>query len=302
MAEELFFKVEELLCKQDVEKLKFFAARPGIEGDQTKALKSRMDLKYITIKVLEGKPDEEGKTDEEKCDVFKHMIEDLKFYNGDHETAQADQKEDRKKNAIGADNNADNDGQGNNFSSILRELNLRNSLLRKELKIQGQIGEANQKDKLTYVSFMHQIGEAQEAGYEESEIVSSVIRSMILCLALRNVLESTLNQSLNQLLQYLEAHFDERNATDFCSKLTSIVQLLKESEYQYVMRCIEVKKKFILASNKSDIKYDKELVRKFSYRTLERGLLSSYVIEEIKPLIRNNGSDEDVIAAVPYFL
>ena len=121
---------------------------------------------------------------------------------------------------------------------------------------------------------------------------------MIPCLTLRNVLESTLNLSLNQLLQYLKAYFDDRNATDLCSKLTSIVQLLKESEYQYVMRCIEVRKKVILASNKSDIKYDKELVRKFFYRTLEIGLLSSYVIQEIKPLIRSNASNEDLIAAV----
>ena len=51
------------------------------------------------------------------------MIEDLKFYNGDHGTAQVDQKEDGNKNAIGADNNADNDVQGNNCSPILRELN-----------------------------------------------------------------------------------------------------------------------------------------------------------------------------------
>ena len=38
------------------------------------------------------------------------MIKDLKFYNEYHETAQADQKEDRKKNAIGVDRNGDNDG------------------------------------------------------------------------------------------------------------------------------------------------------------------------------------------------
>ena len=132
------------------------------------------------------------------------MIEDLKIYNGNHETAQVDQKEDGKKNAIGADSNADNDGQGNNFSAVLRELNLSTSLLMKELKIKGQIGEANQKDKLTYVSHIHQIDEAQETGYEESEIVSSVIRAMIPSLALRNVLESTPNLSLNQLLQYLK--------------------------------------------------------------------------------------------------
>ena len=163
---------------------------------------------------MEGKLDEEWRRDEEKCDIFKDMIEDLEFYNGDHETAQAGQKEDRKKNAIGAENNADNDGQGKKFSSILRVLNLRTSLLREELKIKDQIGAANQKDKLTYVSLMHQTDEAQEAGYEESEIVSSVIRAMIPSLTLRNVLESTPNLRVNQLLQYLEAHFDERIATD----------------------------------------------------------------------------------------
>ena len=77
-----------------------------------------------------------------------------------------------------------------------------------------------------------------------------------------------------------------------------MVQLPEESEYQNVMRCIEIRQKVILASNKSDIKYDKELVRKLFYRTLERGLLSLYVIQEIKPLKRNNASDEDIIAAV----
>ena len=71
------------------------------------------------------------------------MIEDLKFYNGDHETVQADQKKDGKENAISPDSNAGDDGQGNNFSPILRELNLRSSLLKKELKVKGQIGEAN---------------------------------------------------------------------------------------------------------------------------------------------------------------
>ena len=78
---------------------------------------------------------------------------------------------------------------------------------------------------------MHQIGEAQETGYEESEIASSVIRAMIPNLTLRNVLESMPNLSLNQLLQYLEAQFDLRNASDLCSKLTSMSQLPEESEY-----------------------------------------------------------------------
>ena len=52
-------------------------------------------------------------------------------------------------------------------------------------------------DKLTCVSLMHQIDEAQEAGYEVLEIVSSVIRVMIPSLTLRNVLESTPTNSTN---------------------------------------------------------------------------------------------------------
>ena len=79
MAEKLFFKVKELLSKQDVEKLNLLAATLGIDGEQIKPSKGRKDLKYIIIKVLEGKLDEEGKTDEEKYDIFKHMIEDLKL-------------------------------------------------------------------------------------------------------------------------------------------------------------------------------------------------------------------------------
>ena len=85
---------------------------------------------------------------------------------------------------------------------------------------------------------------------------------MVPSLTLRNVLESMPNLSLNQLLQYLEAHFDEQNATDLFSKVTSMVRLPEESEYQYVMRCVEIRQNVILTSNKSDIKYDKELVRK----------------------------------------
>ena len=63
-------------------------------------------------------------------------------------------------------------------------------------------------------------------------------------------------------------------------------------------RCIEIKQKVILASNESDIKSNKQLARKPFYRILERRLLSSYVIQEIKPLIRNNASDGDLIPAV----
>ena len=52
---------------------------------------------------------------------------------------------------------ADDDQEGKDKMNILRELRIlkSTSLLRKEFRVKGSIGEPNQKEKLTYISFMH---------------------------------------------------------------------------------------------------------------------------------------------------
>ena len=80
-------------------------------------------------------------------------------------------------------------------SGWLREMEAlsKTNMLRREFKVRGQIGEPGQRDKLTYVSLMHQIRDAQAAGYKEEEIVSSVINCMVPSLTLRGVLQTTPN-------------------------------------------------------------------------------------------------------------
>ena len=75
-------------------------------------------------------------------------------------------------------------------------------------------------------------------------------------LTLTNVLETTSNLFLRHFLQLLESHFKEKRAADLCRKLTSMIQLLEESEYSYVMKSIGVRQKLLFSSGKSDIKYD----------------------------------------------
>ena len=87
-------------------------------------------------------------------------------------------------------------GEGNLRSDLLREFDML-SPLRKELKIRGEIGEADQKDKLTYFSLMHQIKQARLTGYTDQEVINVVIISMELDLALRTVLETTPNLTLD---------------------------------------------------------------------------------------------------------
>ena len=53
------------------------------------------------------------------------------------------------------------------------------SLLRREYKLSGQIGEPEKTEKLTFVSLIHQIDSCLKRGYKESEIVDAVIRAKL---------------------------------------------------------------------------------------------------------------------------
>ena len=92
------------------------------------------------------------------------------------------------------------DEEGN--VSLLRELGVlkKTSLLRKDFKIKGQIREGGQRNKISYVSLMHQINEAKLSSYDEEDIINSVIRAMTASLTLRNVLETTPHLSLKKLM------------------------------------------------------------------------------------------------------
>ena len=106
----------------------------------------------------------------------------------------------------------DGDQEGEGKMNILRELDVlkKTSLLRKEFRLKGSIGEAGQKEKLTYVSLVHQINQAKAAGYDQDEKMNEFIRAIVPSLTLRNVLEITTNLNLDRLLSFLKAHFEEK--------------------------------------------------------------------------------------------
>ena len=87
---------------------------------------------------------------------------------------------------------ADDDQERKAKMNILWEFGdlKKTSLLREEFWVKGSIGEAGEKEKLTYVSLMHEINEAKATGHDQYEIVNGVIRAMVPSLTLRNVLGS----------------------------------------------------------------------------------------------------------------
>ena len=66
-------------------------------------------------------------------------------------------------------------------------------VLRREFKINGQIGEPGQKDKLTFVSLVRQIESALSKGYPEAEVTDAIIRAITPSMRLRSYLETISN-------------------------------------------------------------------------------------------------------------
>ena len=156
----------------------------------------------------------------------------------------------------------DDDQEGDGKMNVLRELIVLKtmSLPRKEFRVKGSIEEPGQKEKLTYMSLMHQINKANAEGYNQDEILNGVIRAMVPSLTLRNILDATTDLNLDRLLSFLEAHFEEKSTTDLWNKFTSMVQSPEESSYSFVLKCIELRQKILIPSTKSDIKLDESLL------------------------------------------
>ena len=150
------------------------------------------------------------------------------------------------------------------------------SSLRKELNIWGQVGEAGQKDTLSYLSLMHQVKNTYQARYEE--IVTATIISMMPSLTLWSVLEFTADLTLSQLQHWIEAHLGEQNATKLCILLTSVVQFSAESCYEFVMRSVQFQQKFMFASNESDTSYNQILADIKSSKAVIKGSGKRYFL------------------------
>ena len=70
-------------------------------------------------------------------------------------------------------------------------LDMGSSLLRREFKISGQIGEPGQTEKLTFVSLTHQIDSGLKRGYQDRDIVDgAIIRSISPHSGLRRYIET----------------------------------------------------------------------------------------------------------------
>ena len=106
---------------------------------------------------------------------------------------------------------------------------LTTSAFRRQFKINGQIGEPEQKDKLSFTSLVRQIQAGLSQGYKENEIVDGIIRAITQGMVLRRYLETYKDLSLDRLKKVIQSHYGVKNTTELYQSLASVSQDAKEA-------------------------------------------------------------------------
>lgn len=120
--------------------------------------------------------------------------------------------------------------------------------IRRDFKINGQIGKQEQKDKLSYNNLMHQIDTGINKGHRESEIIDAVIRAISPGMSLRDMLEIKTDLTHSQLHTILKRHYKEESSTDLYHRLINVTQESRESPQNVLFRAIELKERLLAAA------------------------------------------------------
>ena len=165
---------------------------------------------------------------------------------------------------------------------------------RKDLRINGQVGSNQQKDRLTYGSLTHQIDAALRKGYKEEEIVEAVIRATNPGIPLRSVLEGDKDLKLPQLKAILRSHYQEKGATELFQELSELSQGKAETPQEFVMRAMDLKRKILKSSNEAAAgpQYNHQQVQALFINAITTGLGNETIRADIKPFLVDTTSDE----------
>ena len=173
--------------------------------------------------------------------------------------------------------------------------------IKRDFKLSGQIGEAGQPGKLTYVAVIHEIELGLSKGYKETEIVEAIITGISPHSSLRNYLLTLQDRSLEKLRKILRVFFQEKTSAELYQDLVATCQQPKESAQQFLIRLLDCRNKVLFASREegSQFEYSLKLVQNTFLKSLETGLRGEGLVTNLRPYLRApTATDESLMRTV----
>lgn len=314
MAEEKQILLDRKVLSLDLESVRKFAIQAKVDESDLEG-KGKLDIiRAIRRKVEDSVNKLHGDDQIEYLDgLMIHLgpppLEGMEDKYGDPETEMKEkldklkteltELESKKKATVQEGKSASSGDDSDTIKIPL--LGVQQTILRRDFKIQGVVGDPGQKDKLGYQALMSQIEAGIAKGYSDKEVVSAVVRAVQPGLQLRSYLENTVELTLPKLRKIIRFHFHEKNATELYQLLTNLAQEPKEDPPSFLMRALTIRQKIISASKESGtgIKYDASSVQSLFLHALETGLADETIRAKIRPLTQNPSvADEDLIEAM----
>ena len=304
--EQLQLQVEARLFDQDEGKLAEMMEILGIEEDV--AGKTKMQLIKNIRKEIDGKMESDEKAAcvclEQLFAYVKGTVPPLEQTGGStKETEKKPVANGKKGEKMGSGEDTKNEPVEQDTGNILSQLagtKAASSLLHREYKLSGQIGEPGQTEKLTFVSLMHQIDSGLKRGYKGSEIVDTVIHAISPHSSLRSYVETLNDLSLAKLRRILRVHYRERAASEVYQQLATVCQQSNESPQQFLLRALDLCNKVNFASQESgcEFNYSLSLIQKTSVKSFETGLRDAILASNLRATLRTPGlTDEELMNA-----
>ena len=178
---------------------------------------------------------------------------------------------------------------------------LGSSILKREFKISGQIGEPGQTKKLTSVSLTHQIDTGLKRGYAYSDIIDAIIRSISPHSNLRSYIEMLPDLTPANLWKILRLHYREKTASELYQELSVVFQSAKESPQQFLLSALGLHNKVQFSSQEADSKFEYgfPLIQNTFLKSIETSLRDDILVTNLHPALHNTDlSDEDLMKYV----
>lgn len=251
-------------------------------------------LRDLVAYVTDKPPPLEKTAEEEELARLQNTLQELKLQQETQLKSVLEELEEAKKKVSG-----DITAISGSEKSEIEQKNLAAtaSILRREFKISGQIGEPAQTDKLTYVSLTHQIDSGVSKGYCESEICDAVIKSISPQSSLRNYVLTMPDRSLSKLRSILRVFFQQKTASDLYQKLVTASQEQKETPQQFLLRALDARNKVFFAAHEesSQGEYSQQLVQNTFLKTMETGLRDENLVTNFRPFLRPPGLTDEAL-------
>ena len=184
--------------------------------------------------------------------------------------------------------------------SFTTDLTTLKSVLKKDFKVKGKIGSPGQKDRMQFSQVAYCINNAEKKGYSEPEICAGVIEAMDSDISLKSYLEGKTDLTLAKLRKFLRGHFLEKDSTSLFSMLANASQQSSQSASDFVFDLMDLRQRVVFVSKESnsDVQFNESLVQTQFIRSLISGLRNDNIRNELKPAVKEDIDDDDLIELV----